>query len=556
MSEKTLLLFEADSNLATQLKTVFEAYNFSVMTAETDSQVQEYLGLNRIDFFIIRAENPHLNGLLLCKKIREIEQYRTTPILLLSSDRSEEDFEKHKKLNYAADYYIKLSDDVDIETIIATSHALVPFLDLDEEEEESPQMAPPPVPAEEMASMDIAADLDLDFGNEEADPMQEMQEALSVLMEENESLKEQLAALDSFSTAAPVPEFEAMKSENERMAGEIRVLREGIADRDSSLLDLQEKISDLSMAPKNDGELESLSNQLTEKEESLERLEKRVLELEAENSSLKTDEESKEAKIEELTRGWESDMSSLKDQLAAAKDRNDDLNMINIQMKENVKAVSEEKESLQSKASLNDSELKNLSEKNESLEVEVAALKSKLGELTLSEHSKEESLAEIKGKYEREKSKADNLESSITEMSATLEKLEMVAAAHKQLLEETAVKDGKIEELNVKVDQLNEKTEVVESMTVELESLKVEARKVGELEGRVKELVASLEKVEKENESFQSLQDEKKVLEEKLGFIIENHKETQAALEKSKSEEEKKMKVINGIKEALEGLNS
>ena len=106
MTTKTVLIYEYDNKHAKSLKKVFEQFDLTVQTARSEDDMQEFLGTGAIDLFVIRAENPSISGLLLCKKIREISEYRSTPILILSSEATEQTFEKHRALDFAADHYM------------------------------------------------------------------------------------------------------------------------------------------------------------------------------------------------------------------------------------------------------------------------------------------------------------------------------------------------------------------------------------------------------------------------------------------------------------------
>ena len=124
---KNLLVYESDSANAGKLSALFEQFGFTVIVAASEHEVMEILDKTKINAFIVRAENPDMQGFMLCKKIRALNLYASRPILLLSSDASEENFEAHRKFPYHADYYLRIP--TDDETILASMNAIYPFLD-------------------------------------------------------------------------------------------------------------------------------------------------------------------------------------------------------------------------------------------------------------------------------------------------------------------------------------------------------------------------------------------------------------------------------------------
>ena len=108
---KNLLIYESDSANAGNLSALFEQFGFSVFVADSETKVQEILDNTKINAFIIRAENPGMQGFMLCKKIRALSLYASRPILLISSNADESTFDRHREFDYHADYYLKIPTD-------------------------------------------------------------------------------------------------------------------------------------------------------------------------------------------------------------------------------------------------------------------------------------------------------------------------------------------------------------------------------------------------------------------------------------------------------------
>lgn len=62
---------------------------------------------NRPDLIILAVELPDENGYVICKKIKNNQDLKEIPLILISKEGNEADFERHQKLKVRADCYLK-----------------------------------------------------------------------------------------------------------------------------------------------------------------------------------------------------------------------------------------------------------------------------------------------------------------------------------------------------------------------------------------------------------------------------------------------------------------
>ncbi len=303
MAERTLLIYESDSKHAKALKKAFEQFDFTVYVAKSEDEVQAHLGSGVVSLFIIRAENPNLGGFLLCKKVREISEYRHVPILLLSSEATEQTFEKHRSLDFAADYYMKLPADTD--SILAAAHALFPFIDAEEGAEAAPAAtAPAAAPVTEDRSAELRG------------------------------------------------EIERLQTENERLAGEIGSLKEELAAKAEEVREAGKKGK---IAEEYAAEMDKAAEQMRALQETIKKLEVELAQerenaqraLEERTVVSKTVEDLKAQLKEESERslkGASEQVEELKKKLDEARDELEDLRIVNKEMKEKVKMAEKDTE--------------------------------------------------------------------------------------------------------------------------------------------------------------------------------------------------------------------
>ncbi len=82
---KLVLAVDDSSSILEIIRSVLERHGYEVITALDGTIATQYLDGRAIDLVITDINMPEMNGILLIEKIRQIEEYKYTPILVLTS---------------------------------------------------------------------------------------------------------------------------------------------------------------------------------------------------------------------------------------------------------------------------------------------------------------------------------------------------------------------------------------------------------------------------------------------------------------------------------------
>ncbi len=476
MEKKNLLIFESDPDFSAALKSTFSEYGFNVLTARTESNVQEQLGLDRMDFFIIRAENPYISGFLLCKKIREMSEYKETPILLLSSEADDAVFAKHRSFPFAANYYLTLPRD--IEEVLAVAHTLFPFLGELEEEEEI-EVTPDIHPAAEEESSAVHTE--------------ELEHAVLALTSENESLNqkiEQLQALVEKSREGGeadetlLLEKEEIEKRLEESTTEINELKDAVAGKARQVESLQQRVEELEeiteSASVETGTVDSLKLEIGNLRKGRDEAIKQNARHEEEIELLKAKIETIEMEKRELAEREASPALDGDSTLMELQDENEDLKIINKGMKEKVREIERKIQE-----TLHETE-----EKMVSMEKK---MEDAFGRKNDAEAEKERIEEENLTLVERVEKAEAELESSRIESGNLMRRIEEMEGKIAALQSETIEKSEKISELEEKTAELSGEAEKAEALRNRLQALDEEKVHLEEMFGEKEQELVQLQ---------------------------------------------------------------
>lgn len=106
LANKKILLIEDEEMLAAMYKTKFEKEGLAISVAPDGEAALSMAEEQTFDIILLDIIMPKLDGFAVLKKLREMPQYRTIPILMLTNLGQEEDIAKSIALG-ATDYLIK-----------------------------------------------------------------------------------------------------------------------------------------------------------------------------------------------------------------------------------------------------------------------------------------------------------------------------------------------------------------------------------------------------------------------------------------------------------------
>jgi DNA-binding response OmpR family regulator/predicted nucleic acid-binding Zn-ribbon protein len=164
MSTK-VLVFESDAAFAGELRSELGKLGCSTCIVDDGSVGLQQASAERPDLILLSIELPRMNGFSVCNKLKKDPLLKDVPLIIMSSESSDETFEQHRKLRTRAEDYIhkpvafgellhhiqsfvqlagatSLDDEtVESDGIVIDDEIAVQSLDADEEDDEGTQIA-------------------------------------------------------------------------------------------------------------------------------------------------------------------------------------------------------------------------------------------------------------------------------------------------------------------------------------------------------------------------------------------------------------------------------
>jgi adenylate cyclase len=94
VSGKTILITDDDSGVREILAEILESEGYKVLQAESGDQAIELARSRRVDAFLLDMEMPGMSGIEVCRSVRTLDRYQSTPIIFVTGigeDRGLED---------------------------------------------------------------------------------------------------------------------------------------------------------------------------------------------------------------------------------------------------------------------------------------------------------------------------------------------------------------------------------------------------------------------------------------------------------------------------------
>src|SRR3954469_10577190 len=87
--KRTILIADDEPAARTFLQKLLEPEGYDIVQAESGEQAIALSQSLRLDAFILDIEMPKISGIAVCKTLRAMEQYRSTPIIFLTGSGDE-----------------------------------------------------------------------------------------------------------------------------------------------------------------------------------------------------------------------------------------------------------------------------------------------------------------------------------------------------------------------------------------------------------------------------------------------------------------------------------
>src|SRR5262245_45031417 len=101
-----VLVFESDPEFAGELRNELGRLRCSVQVVEDGNVGLTVAAQERPDLILLSIELPRMNGFSVCNKLKKDAALKDIPLVIMSSESSEETFEQHKKLRTRAEDYV------------------------------------------------------------------------------------------------------------------------------------------------------------------------------------------------------------------------------------------------------------------------------------------------------------------------------------------------------------------------------------------------------------------------------------------------------------------
>jgi CheY-like chemotaxis protein len=101
-----VLVFESDVAFAGELRRELGHLGCSTTVVEDGNLGLQQAASDKPDLILLSIELPRMNGFSVCNKLKKDPNLKDVPLIIMSSDSSDETFEQHKKLRTRAEDYV------------------------------------------------------------------------------------------------------------------------------------------------------------------------------------------------------------------------------------------------------------------------------------------------------------------------------------------------------------------------------------------------------------------------------------------------------------------
>ncbi len=106
MTETRILLIDSDKQATAAIEECFSRYRVALNVVDDPGQAIIEAGANT-DLILLRIELPTVSGYLVCNRLKKNRSLASIPLVIYSSEATDETFEHHKQLKTSANSYLK-----------------------------------------------------------------------------------------------------------------------------------------------------------------------------------------------------------------------------------------------------------------------------------------------------------------------------------------------------------------------------------------------------------------------------------------------------------------
>src|SRR5271155_1807499 len=101
-----VLVFESDPAFAGELRNELGKLGCATTVVDDGNVGLQQAGADKPDLILLSIELPRMNGFSVCNKLKKDAGLKDVPLIIMSSESSDETFEQHKKLRTRAEDYV------------------------------------------------------------------------------------------------------------------------------------------------------------------------------------------------------------------------------------------------------------------------------------------------------------------------------------------------------------------------------------------------------------------------------------------------------------------
>src|SRR4051794_4179969 len=101
-----VLVFESDATFAADLRNELTKLGCNVQVVDDGNAGLQQATSLRPDLILLSIELPRMNGFSVCNKLKKDPSLKDVPLIIMSSESSDETFEQHRKLRTRAEDYV------------------------------------------------------------------------------------------------------------------------------------------------------------------------------------------------------------------------------------------------------------------------------------------------------------------------------------------------------------------------------------------------------------------------------------------------------------------
>src|SRR5262245_39603954 len=101
-----VLVFESDPAFAGELRTELSRLGLAAQVVDDGNAGLSAAASDKPDLILLSIELPRMNGFSVCNKLKKDPALKDVPLIIMSSESSDETFEQHRKLRTRAEDYV------------------------------------------------------------------------------------------------------------------------------------------------------------------------------------------------------------------------------------------------------------------------------------------------------------------------------------------------------------------------------------------------------------------------------------------------------------------